>query len=34
MLTTILAHGALVTSVGLALATWIKRQSRAIAASV
>ena len=31
---TILAHGALITSVGLALAVWIKRQSRAIAISV
>ena len=31
---TILAHGALITSVGLALAIWIKRQSRAIALSV
>src|SRR5262249_5746945 len=31
---TILAHGALYTSVGLALAVWIKRQSRAIAISV
>jgi ABC-type transport system involved in multi-copper enzyme maturation permease subunit len=34
MLTTILVHGALVTSVGLALATWLERQSRAIALSV
>jgi hypothetical protein len=34
MLTTIVVHGALVTSVGLALATWIKRPSRAIAMSV
>jgi hypothetical protein len=31
---TILAHGALITSVGLALAVWIKRQSRAIALTV
>ena len=31
---TILAHGALIASVGLALAVWIKRQSRAIALSV
>ena len=31
---TILAHGALITSVGLALAVWVKRQSRAIAMSV
>jgi hypothetical protein len=31
---TILAHGALLTSIGLALAVWIKRQSRAIASSV
>ncbi len=31
---TILAHGALITSVGLALAVWVKRQSRAIALSV
>ncbi len=31
---TILAHGALITSVGLALAVWVKRQSRAIAISV
>jgi hypothetical protein len=31
---TILAHGALLTSIGLALAVWIKRQSRAIAFSV
>ena len=34
MLTTILVHGALVTSIGLALATWIEPQSRAIAVSV
>jgi ABC-type transport system involved in multi-copper enzyme maturation permease subunit len=34
MIATILVHGALITSVGLALATWIKRQSRAIAVSV
>jgi ABC-type transport system involved in multi-copper enzyme maturation permease subunit len=31
---TILAHGALIASIGLALAVWIKQQSRAIAASV
>jgi ABC-type transport system involved in multi-copper enzyme maturation permease subunit len=31
---TIVAHGALITSVGLALAVWVKRQSRAIALSV
>jgi ABC-type transport system involved in multi-copper enzyme maturation permease subunit len=31
---TMLAHGALITSVGLALAVWIKRQSRAIALSI
>ena len=31
---TILAHGAVLTSVGLALATWIKRPGRAIAISV
>jgi ABC-type transport system involved in multi-copper enzyme maturation permease subunit len=30
----LLAHGALVTSLGLLLATWIKRQGRAIALSV
>jgi ABC-type transport system involved in multi-copper enzyme maturation permease subunit len=34
MVVTILAHGAAVTSLGLALATWTKRQSRAIALSV
>ncbi len=34
VIATILAHGALITSVGLALAVWIKRQSRAIAISV
>jgi hypothetical protein len=34
VIATILAHGALITSVGLALAVWIKRQSRAIAFSV
>jgi ABC-2 family transporter protein len=34
VIATILAHGALITSIGLALAVWIKRQSRAIAASV
>jgi ABC-type transport system involved in multi-copper enzyme maturation permease subunit len=34
VIATIVAHGALLTSAGLALAVWIKRQSRAIAASV
>jgi hypothetical protein len=34
LVATILLHGALLTSVGLALATWIKGQSRAIAVSV
>jgi ABC-type transport system involved in multi-copper enzyme maturation permease subunit len=34
LVATILAHGALITSIGLALGTWIKRQSRAIAVSV
>ncbi len=34
MVATILAHGALVTCIGLALASWIKGQSRAIALSV
>jgi ABC-type transport system involved in multi-copper enzyme maturation permease subunit len=34
MVATILVHGALVTGVGLALATWIKGQGRAIALSV
>jgi len=34
LVATILAHGAATTSVGLALAIWIKRQSRAIAVSV
>ncbi len=34
VIATILAHGALITSVGLAMAVWIKRQSRAIAMSV
>ena len=34
VIATILAHGALITSIGLALAVWIKRQSRAIAISV
>ncbi len=34
VIATILAHGALITSVGLALAVWVKRQSRAIALSV
>jgi hypothetical protein len=34
VIATILAHGALLTSIGLALAVWITRQSRAIAFSV
>jgi ABC-type transport system involved in multi-copper enzyme maturation permease subunit len=34
LISTIAAHGALLTSVGLALAIWMKRQSRAIAVSV
>jgi ABC-type transport system involved in multi-copper enzyme maturation permease subunit len=34
VIATIAAHGALLTSAGLALAVWMKRQSRAIAASV
>jgi ABC-type transport system involved in multi-copper enzyme maturation permease subunit len=34
MVAVILAHGAAITSVGLAAATWLKRQSRAIAVSV
>ncbi len=34
LVATILVHGALLTSLGLALATWIRRQSRAIAISV
>jgi hypothetical protein len=34
VIATIIAHGALITSVGLAMAVWIKRQSRAIAMSV
>jgi ABC-type transport system involved in multi-copper enzyme maturation permease subunit len=34
LVATILTYGAALTSLGLALATWIKRQSRAIAASV
>ncbi len=34
LITTILAHGALIASVGLALAVWIARQSRAIALCV
>jgi ABC-type transport system involved in multi-copper enzyme maturation permease subunit len=34
LIATIVAHGALITSVGLAMAVWIKRQSRAIAMSV
>jgi ABC-type transport system involved in multi-copper enzyme maturation permease subunit len=34
LITTILAHGTLIVSVGLALAVWIARQSRAIAMNV
>lgn len=34
VIATILAHGALITSVGLALAVWVKRHGRAIAMSV
>ncbi len=34
LIATVLAHGALITSIGLALAVWIKRQGRAIAISV
>ncbi len=34
LVTTILVHGALLASIGVAVATWIKRQSRAIAISV
>jgi ABC-type transport system involved in multi-copper enzyme maturation permease subunit len=34
LVATVFAHGALLASIGLALATWIKRQSRAIATSV
>jgi ABC-type Na+ efflux pump permease subunit len=34
VIATIVAHGALITSFGLAMAVWIKRQSRAIAMSV
>ncbi len=34
VMATIVGHGALITSIGLALAVWIKRQSRAIAISV
>ena len=34
VIATILAHGALITSVGLALAVWMKRQGRAIAFTV
>jgi ABC-type transport system involved in multi-copper enzyme maturation permease subunit len=34
LVATIVVHGALLTSLGLALATWISRQSRAIAVSV
>ena len=31
---TVLAHGALIISVGLALATWLRRESRAVGVSV
>jgi len=34
VIATLLAHGALITSIGLAVAVWIKRQSRAIAISI
>jgi ABC-type transport system involved in multi-copper enzyme maturation permease subunit len=34
LVATILAHGAAITGIGLALATWIRRQSRAIGMSV
>ncbi len=34
LVTTVLVHGALLASIGVALAIWIKRQSRAIAISV
>jgi ABC-type transport system involved in multi-copper enzyme maturation permease subunit len=34
VIATILAHGALITSIGIALAVWIKRQGRAIGVSV
>ena len=34
LVATILVHGAMIASVGLALATWIRRQARAIALSV
>ena len=34
VIATILAHGALITSIGLALAVWIKRHGRAIGMSV
>ena len=34
LVATMLVHGALLASIGLALAIWIKRQSRAIAISV
>jgi ABC-type transport system involved in multi-copper enzyme maturation permease subunit len=34
VIATILAHGALITSIGLALAVWMKRHGRAIAMSV
>src|SRR5262249_40068596 len=34
IIVTILVHGAAITSIGLALATWVRRQSRAISLSV
>ena len=34
VIATIIAHGALITSIGVALGVWIKRQGRAIASSV
>ncbi len=34
LIASILAHGALIASIGVALAVWVKQQSRAIAASV
>src|SRR5207248_3183536 len=34
LVATILVHGAFLTSVGLVVATWIQRQSRAVAVSV
>ena len=34
MLATMLVHGAFITSVGLAAATWVKRQGRAAAIGV